>query len=361
MASKLHLICGDDEYLVTTAARKLVRSLCPPDDQALGMETVDGAVDLVEEARLSVESCIGAVLTPGLFGGEKLVWFKDVRFLTDNPTGRSEVVKAAVGRLADAIKSGLPEGITLVVSAGKVNKRYAFYKAFKAQGDIQAYAMPDKAWQADKIAAEKLRDLAAERGVTLPGPVAEVFLEKAGHDTRQIASELEKLAAFIGTRKTATEDDVATIVSAAKQSLAWDLADAFGKRDLAGSLAILRQLMFQKESAIGLVMAVEGRIRDLMVYKEAVARGWLVSSGRGGKSWGALPAEVDAIFSAEFERDPRAGHPFRIGILAEQAGRFSRADLRKCQSSAIHAHEQLVSTRLPDSMTLELMLTNMLA
>ena len=71
--------------------------------------------------------------------------------------------------------------------------------------------------------------------------------------------------------------------------------------------------------------------------------------------------EVDGIFSNEFERDPRSGHPFRIGLLAEQAGRFSRDELRACQSSAIRAHEQLVSSRLPDAMTLELMLTNMLA
>ena len=360
MPANVHLIFGDDEYLVTTSARKLVNTLVPPDEQALGMETIDGAVDLVEEARLAVENCLGAALTPGLFGGAKLVWFKDVRFLTDNQTGKSETVKQAVTRLADTIKAGLPEGIILVVSAGKVNKRYAFYKACKALGDIQEYAMPDKAWQAEKLAAEKLRELATERGLKLSGNVAQIFLEKAGHDTRQIASELDKLAAFMGTRTTVSQEDVATIVSSSKQSLAWDLADAFGKRDLAGGLAMLRQLIFQKENTIGLVIAIESRIRDLMVYKEAVARGWLVSSGRG-KAWGSVPPEVDGIFSNEFERDPRSGHPFRIGLLAEQAGRFSRDELRACQSSAIRAHEQLVSSRLPDAMTLELMLTNMLA
>ena len=191
MAANLYLIFGDDEYLVSTAARELVNRLVPPDEQALGMETVDGAVDLVAEARTALETCLEAALTPGLFGGAKLVWFKDVRFLTDNQTGRSEVVKDAVGRLADAIKAGLPEGIILVISAAKVNKRYAFYKACKARGELQEHAMPDKAWQADKIVAEKLKDLAADRGLKLSGNVAEAFLEKAGHDTRQIASELD--------------------------------------------------------------------------------------------------------------------------------------------------------------------------
>jgi DNA polymerase-3 subunit delta len=132
MADSVYLIFGDDEYLVANEAKKLVDSLVPEADRDLGMEIVDGAVELVVDAKRVTEGCLAALLTMGMFGGNKVVWFRNVSFLTDNKTGKSEAVKDVVNKLASVIKEGLPAGITLVVSAAKVNKRYSFYKACKA-------------------------------------------------------------------------------------------------------------------------------------------------------------------------------------------------------------------------------------
>ena len=72
--------------------------------------------------------------------------------------------------------------------------------------------------------------------------VRNAFLEKVGADTRKIVSEIEKLAVFMGTRKAVQVGDVKAITSASRGALAWDLADAFGKRELARAMQILRQL-----------------------------------------------------------------------------------------------------------------------
>ena len=360
MAVSVHLIFGDDEYFVAEKATKLVDSLVPEADRALGMEIVDGAVDLVDDAKRATENCLAALLTLGMFGGTKLVWFKNVSFLTDNKVGKSERVKAVVNKLADIIKQGLPEGITLVVSAAKVNKRYAFYKACKANGDLQEFSLPDKAYKVEEDVARKVKLFAEEYGLKFPEPVRQAFLGKVGSDTRQIVCELEKLATYMGDRKDVTLDDINNIVSSSKSSLAWDLADAFGARDLSLALSVLRQLMFQKESALGLIMALEGRIRDLMVYKEGISRKW-ISKSYNSASWDNVPAVVDQMFAEEYERDPRSIHSFRVGIFVKQAEKFSRMELTKCNELAMEAHESLVSNSIPDAMVLELMLISMLS
>ncbi|MCK5528492.1 MAG: DNA polymerase III subunit delta [Kiritimatiellae bacterium] len=360
MATSVYLISGDDEYFVAREATKIVHSLVPEGDRDLGLDIIDGAVGLVDDARRATESCVAALLTLGMFGGTKLVWFKDVSFLVDNKVGKSETVKSAVNKLAAVIKQGLPEGITLVISTPKADKRYAFYKACKAAGELQEFSMPDKAYQVEKYVEEKVKSFAKERGISFPESVKQEFLAKVGSDTRQMVCELDKLMTYMGDRKDVTLDDVKSIVSSSKSSLAWDLADAFGKHDLSLSLSILRQLLFQKESPLGLVMALEGRIRDLMIYKEGISRGW-VKKSYNSASWGEVPPVVDQMFSDEYERDPRKIHPFRVGILVAQAERFSRAELTRCHELAMEAHEALVSSTLTQPMTLELMLIKMLS
>ena len=127
---------------------------------------------------------------------------------------------------------------------------------------------------------------------------------------------------------------------------------------------ILHQLLFQKESGVRLVIGLEGRIKDLLIYREAIDAGWMVkkSGGYGGMqySWTTLPPEVDEVFS-EMNRDPRKVHPFRASLLAEQALNFSQTKLTKCLQATVEAHEKLVSTGLNESTILEVLLIRMLA
>jgi len=357
------LIFGGDEYLVSAKAKETVNALVPPSEQALGLDVIDGNVDTVDTALSAMASCLEALKTVSLFNQGKVVWFRDVTFLTDNRTGRSESVKTRVSELAAMIKGGLPSGVNLVVTATAVDKRYAFYKACKSAGTLVEFAVSDKAYQSERDAAERVGEILSKVGLRMSQPVRDVFLAKVGTDTRSIVGE--KLSLYIGGKGEVTIDDVKAVTSASRGAIAWDLSDAFGKRDLAGALVILRQLVFQKESSVGLVLAIESRVRDLMIYREALDNKWLTEGkGYGGRTsykWGKVPPDVDRTFTEDFQRDPRKTHPFRANLLAEQARRFSRVQLARAHRMTIAAHEKIVSTSLPDEMILELLLTKILA
>jgi len=364
MGASVYLIFGEDEYLVSAKAKELVNGLVPDENRALGLEILDGRADTADAAVDVLARCAGGLQTMGLLGGSKVVWLQDVNFLADNQVGRSETVKSHLNGLADTIRSGLPWGQILIATAPRVDKRYAFYKACKASGEVHEFDVPDKGYLAERQASVNLKRILAETGMTMTQNVASAFLERVGIQTRQIVSEVEKLAAFIGERNEITLSDIESVTSASRSVLTWDLADAVGGRDLGRALGVLRKLMFQKESPIGLIIGLERRIRDLTIYREALDKGWLsrTAGGRGGRvQWGGLPDEVDATFSEGLNKDPRSTHPYRAGLLAEQARGFPSRHLRRCQEALADAHTQLVSSTVPQSMILELLLIRLLA
>lgn len=361
MSATVHLIFGD-EYLVSVKAKELIDSLVPAEKRTFGLEIIDGNSENVESAIRMVDLCREAIQTVGFMGDSKVVWFRDVNFLHDNVTGKSADVKERVEKLAELIGKGLPDGQVLVVTAVKVDKRYALYKACKSEGQVQEFAVADKAYMADKQAAQVALEFLRNAGLKVNEQVLEMFLAKVGTDTRQILSEIEKLSVYMGKRKDVTVNDIKEIVSAGREALVWDLADAFGKRDLKLVIAVSRQLLFQKENVIGLIITLENRVKELMIYREGLDNGWLASGGpRGGAQWRSVPSEIEEVFSQDFERDPRGGHPFRIGVLADQARQFSHRELQKCRKAVLDAHEKLVSRGIPDEMVLEPLLIQMLS
>jgi len=69
---------------------------------------------------------------------------------------------------------------------------------------------------------------------------------------------------------------------------------------------------------------------------------------------------VEKGFAEVLDRDPRKTHPYRAGLLARQAMRFSASELRRCEEEIQEANEKLVSSGVSSRAILELMLIRML-
>ena len=361
-SNSIYLVFGNDDYQVAQKARAIVDGLVPADNAVFGLETIDGSADTVAAAQDCIGRAVEALQTLGFMSTQKVVWFKDVTFLTDNVVGRSESVKTKLTVLTDIIKA-LPEGVQLVVSSPKVDKRYAFYKACKQQGVTHEYSVPERAYEAERYALEFVRGRLSEKSISMHGNVTQLFIERVGYDTSRLVSELDKLQVYLGDRKQAGEDDVMAITASSRDALIWDLSDAFGERNLTRAITVMRQLFFQKEHPIGLIRTLENRVRDLTIYREGLRRKWIVasSSSRGQSAkWVNLPPDGEHLCSSVMASDPRKIHPFRVGILAKQARRFSLSDLQACREALLEAHEQLVSSTTPDQLTMEVLLVKML-
>ncbi|HBA83624.1 MAG TPA: hypothetical protein DCZ95_05965 [Verrucomicrobia bacterium] len=358
---QVHVIFGEDEYMVSSSAKKLVDELCPPADQAFGLEIVDGGVGTVDEAIKAIKQCIDAIQTVGFMGGRKVVWFKSVNFLSETIVGRSKDVKGTLDKLIAMLKAGLAPDQILVVSATKMDKRTAFYKTCQSVGRMQEFAQAERSYQAEEPARQKVRELFKAAGLTFGDDIVHAFVERAGFETRQIVMEVDKLLIYLGPRKEVSMDDIDAVISRVRESEAWDFADAVADGNLKKSLALLRQLLFQGENAVGLIISLERRFKELMVLRECLDQKWLRLSGdqRWTKAvWNDEPA-VEAKLSS-LTKDPRATNPFRIGILAGQARKYPMDKLARFQEWTLQAHEQLVSSRVPGHLLLEFLVIKML-
>ena len=359
--SAVHLVFGEDEYLVSTNAKELVDRLCPKADQAFGLEIIEARVDLVADAIAAIGRCLDGLRTLGFLGGRKVVWLRDATFLGAGVIGESADVKTRLDDLVKLIKAGLPQGQVLVVSALKVDGRSAFFKACQSAGNVVKFDLPDKSYQLEQLARGTAGDAFRKIGLNIGPDALEEFLDKTGTDTRQIVQEVEKLSVYLGDRKSVQVADVHAIVSPSREAISWDLADAVGNRDLAGTLKVLRQLLFQGENEVGLIISLENRFRDLLMYREAMDRKWLSVTGEEPwlkVEWRQSP-EVDA-FASSLVKDPRTVNIYRAGKLVAQAKRYSRQELIRCQALTLSAHETIVSSTSAKELMLEFLLIKLL-
>lgn len=358
----IKLIHGTDEYLVSHHARKAVNTLCPESEQTLGLETVEGDVKTVDEAINALKTCIGALRTVGLFGGQKTVWFRDVSIFKDKVLSKNKPIKDLLGDLAGDIKNGLPEGHHLIISAPGVDRRSAFYKACDAAAAVEAYDLPEQAYLKEPIIRERAQKLFARAQCRISHAALDLFIEKVGMDTRQLVMEAEKLTLYLGDRKEISVEDVKAITSSSAEAIAWDFTDALGERRLDEALKILRQLVFQGESPVAILFAIESLYRNLTQFRAYLDQGWLRltgSRGAGAVQWSHDP-EMEKMFS-QLPADPRKMHWFRTSKIGQQAGNYSAEELRLCQKRLLETHEQLVSSAVAKELILEMLVIKLVA
>jgi DNA polymerase-3 subunit delta len=360
-AANFFLIHGEDEFRVKAAARARVDALCPPADQAFGLELINGTVDNAEGAALVLRRCQGALRTPSFLGGGKVVWLQDANFFADTNAIKGETLKDARDAFALDLKAGIGAGFTLVISAGKLDGRTAFAKVCKELATVENFAMAERSYQQEAPAREWAGECFRKAGLRLSGDLLKDFVDRAGYDTRQIITEVEKLSTYLGTRKEVTAEDIQLLVAPARESENWDLPDAVGLRQLPRALDILRQLLFQGESEVGLVIGLESRWRELLVLRGCLDRGWLQVTSSGWRTdahWRG-GADSDAALGS-LDKDPRKIHPFRTAKLAEQAQQYSSAELQRALAETLLAHERMVSGSGAADVLLELLLLKLL-
>ncbi len=352
----IKLIYGTDEYLVSHHARKAVNALCPEAEQTLGLETVNGTVKTIDEAVTALKTCLGALRTVGLFGGQKTVWLRDVSIFKDKVLPKNKEVKALLTELAGDLKKGFPDGHHLVISTFGVDKRSAFYKTCVAVAEVEVYDLPEQDYKKRPIIRDRAQKIFKKAGCRTGGDALDLFLEKVGMDTRLLVMEAEKLILYIGDRGEINTEDVKAITSSSADAITWDFTDALGERRLDEALKILRQLLFQGESPVGIIFAIENLYQSLAQFRGYIDMGWLrIGGGYGSQAvqW-SNDSEMQALFD-QFPSDPRKMHWFRVSKIGAQAKNYKSKELEGCRKRLLKTHEQLVSSGVSQAVLLEML------
>ena len=234
----VHVIIGEDDYLVASAARKVV-------GDGVGLEVVDSLNSTNAEQQLAdIRSADDSFSTPPFLDPRKVTWWKNVHFLPGGRKVVSEDVKKALSAFAAKVAAAeLPDNQKLVVSGPHLLKTSEFAKTLAKCAEFQVFAA-GKPWEAARFALARAVDMAAAEGLSFAPGAAERFVATVGGDCGSIANEVVKLREYLGgERKVVEAGDVDAITSPGTgiEPEVWSLTDAIGRRNLAAALDALRK------------------------------------------------------------------------------------------------------------------------
>jgi DNA polymerase-3 subunit delta len=352
--SKIHAVVGSDEAEVKRVAAELAEKLTPPGLGDFGLEVIDGCADNVDQAVTRIRSTIEALQTLPFMGGSKLVWLKNANFLADSVIGRAASVQGALEELSGVIGGDLGDDVTFLLSATETDKRRSFYKALSKRAEVQVIDGLDSSrsgWEEE--AGEMVRTRAEKKKLRFDNDALELFVLLTGGDTRQIDNELDKIDIFLGKDRQVSSEHVRELVPLSRAGVIFELGNALAVRDLERALKLVRRLLDQGESAIGiLLVAVLPTIRNLLLAKDLMERHRLQRPHQPFTFISAinrLPA--DATEHLPRKKDGSISG-YALGIAAQNAHRFETKQLIDAMQACLEANLKLVTTQLDHELVL---------
>ena len=361
--SNIHAVVGSDESEVKRIAAELAAQFTPPDAGEFGVEVIDACADNVDQAVAKIRLAIEALQTIPFFGGGKLVWLKNANCLGDSVIGRSAAVQGALGDLGDLLETGLGADVTLLISATDTDKRRSFYKALAKRAEVQVIDRLDSSrsgWEEE--ATEIVRRRATARKLQFDEEALDLFVLLTGGDTRQIENELEKIDLYLGKERRVTVGQVRELVPLSRAGVIFELGNALAACDLERALMLVKRLLDQGETAIGiLLVAILPTIRNLLLAKDLMERNRIPRPHAPFTFISALnrlPAEATEHLPRKKDGSING---YALGIAAQQAHRFQREKLIAGLEACLEANLRLVSSQLDHELVLTEIVVKLLA
>jgi DNA polymerase III subunit delta len=360
---KIFAVVGSDESEVKRSAAALAEQLTPPGLGDFGTEVIDGCADNADQAVSRIRTTMEALQTLPFMGGSKLVWLKNANCLGDGIIARSSSVQSALEDLCELISSDLPDGVTFLISATEVDKRRSFYKALGKCSELQVLDRLDSSrsgWEEE--ASEMVQQRAMKRELRFTDEALELFVLLTGGDTRQIDNELEKIDLFLGSKREVTAHNVRELVPLSRAGVIFDLGNALAQCDLDRALALIRRLLDQGETAIGiLLVAILPTVRNLLLAKDLMERHRLSRPHAPFTFISALNRLPQSATQHLPRKKDGTISGYALGIAAQNAHRFETARLMDAMEACLQANLRLVTTQLDHELILTEIIIKLLA
>lgn len=267
-----YVLIGDDVFLYERCRRAVLAALVPP-------EMRDFCLSDLDLSETSIFEALDRAQTPSLMAPFQVLFIRNLKTLYTRGAKKEEF--AAIEAY---FKSPNPQALLLFVADHiripsdprrmDLDDRNRYDRIRETLGDwcgLVELARVDESDALKWIAAE-----AKLRGIQIDSDAARELADALGADMMLIASELEKLALYVGAKKLITLGDVETMVLAAKQRSLYELTDAISAKDRARAVALLHGLLNAsdggEDSAIGHLYMLARTFRQMLVILEKNVR-----------------------------------------------------------------------------------------
>lgn len=249
-ARGLYLLLGPEEYL----ARELTSLII---DSALG----DGMRDF-NFAELDALTTDPPTL------------FQELNSYPLGSTGRVVLIRGAGSlpistqeALRDAA-ADLPDFLTLIITAERMDKRKALYKALVKAAvvvDMRPLKPSDvKAW---------IRDRFRDEGKRIPPQLVDHIFELTGNNLSEVANEVANLVAYMGDNDTVTQSEIDSLVASRQKKPIYKLTEHIADGEFMPALVLLRRLLTEGEHELRILWHLDFMVKRMLRAKSLLEEG----------------------------------------------------------------------------------------
>lgn len=230
-----------------------------------------------------------------------------------------------------ALGEDLPAWTTLVVFVHEeLPKTHPLLSAAQAHGKVHHFAPPTGA-PLEKWITQR----ATSEGVTLQPEAARRLAQLAAGQLQRLATEIAKLATYVGPGGTIDVAAVEVLVPDSRETRAFDLTDALARGERSHALALLHELLDAGQQPLMILALIARQIRILVQVKDLAGQG--VRSGDIATAVGLAPFLVDKTVAL--------------------ARRFSFDQLAAAQRACLEVDTALKRSRMTPDLALDLLIS----
>jgi len=293
---------------------------------ALDAETKDFAFSRYDLTETPLETVLEDAETLPFLAPRKLVVASNAHFLTggrdpSKAEHKPEALQAYAARPAEhAI-------LVLTVPAEKLDERKKVVKSLKESAVVLPFAPLGPAELQQWIAKK-----AAGRGVRIEPEAAEALLARVGGSCATLASEIEKLALFVGQGGAIRSEHIESLSIRTPEQNVFQLVEEIAKLRPEQAMTILHDLLKEKEEPIKLLALIARQFRMMLGAKELAKQG----------------------FSQQQIASQLGAHPYAVKIAGEQAKRFRTETLERLMKELADLDLAMKSGAIDKTLGLEL-------
>jgi DNA polymerase-3 subunit delta len=251
------LLLGEEAYLRDACRTQLIEAYVSDAARAW-------ALSRFSADRGEIQSALDQAQTLPMLSPQQVVFLEEAESIEKYPDKkREEAVKQLESYLAD------PASFTvLIIEAAHLDQRMRLGKILAEKALVVQVGLGDNQDQRNLAAVALAKSLACEQGIDFEKSAAEDLAESVAADLQRLKTEIEKLATYLGERKTIRREDVARMIISEKAATVWELADFLAARRTKPALEFLERLLRDGDEPLSILGALAWMYRKLVEASE---------------------------------------------------------------------------------------------
>jgi DNA polymerase III subunit delta len=251
------LLLGEETYLRDACRTQLIEAYVSDAARAW-------AVSRFSADRGEIPSALDQAQTLPMLSPQQVVFLEEAESIDKYPDKkREDAVKQLESYLAD------PASFTvLIIEAAHLDQRMRLGKILAEKALVVQVGLGDNQDQRNAAAIALAKSLAREQGIDFEKGAAEDLAESVAADLQRLKTEIEKLATYLGERKTIRREDVARMIISEKAATVWELADFLAARRSKPALEFLQRLLRDGDEPLSILGALAWMYRKLVEASE---------------------------------------------------------------------------------------------